>query len=48
MLVLKHCPNFNFASTKHIFSVFLILLTKEITWFEPEVCKNGWDFSVAE
>ena len=33
---------------KHIFSEFLVLLTKTFSWFEPEVCKNGWDFSVAE
>ena len=26
----------------------MILLTKEITGFEPEVSKNLWDFSVAE
>ena len=33
---------------KHFYSVLLVLLTKTFTWFEPEVCKNGWDFSVAE
>ena len=33
---------------KTFFSVFLVLLTKAFTWFEPEVCKYGWDFSVAE
>ena len=33
---------------KHFYSVFLVLLTKKVTLFEPEVCKNGWDFSVAD
>ena len=37
-----------FAFSKNIFSVFLILLTKEITCSEPEVSENGEDFSVAE
>ena len=38
-----------FLLLKHFYSVFLVLLTKTITWFVvPEVCKNGWDFSVAE
>ena len=48
MVVLEHQPKFIFAFTKTFFSVFLILLPKEITWFEPEVRKNGWDFSVTE
>ena len=33
---------------KHFYSVFLVLLTKTFTLFEPEVCKIGWDFSVAD
>ena len=35
-------------SLKIFYSVFMVLLTKIFTWFEPEVCKNGWDFLVAE
>ena len=38
-----------FSITKSIFnSVILVLMTNTFTWFEPEVCKNGRDFSVAE